>query len=516
MDLPLQLVSGTPWPRLRSSRDRYRLLAESILSMMVRLHEDSLKNESVHTEDSLSSGVLGDAMVPVATTFSDSLDDQLLKGVLDSDLDSTGKALAKGANIHVRSQINYTPIMHAVEMGNWEMLKLLLEYGADVCDDFGAYNVLMVLCDSTCTDDMSLLKCLNLLLEHGADPTVSDWMGATPLLHAVRQNRQQLALRLIDTGCSINTPDSEGWTPLFHAVQNNDLSTVQLLIDCGAKINLVDRSGRTLRDVATATNNKDIIKMVTTDQRLELAIPKSSENLSRSSCSPYKSLLAEAPNLHDRLFGFHHDAIQFLRGTGLTYVASVMSTKNLQFAALLTWRKSDWTSAGIHLTYPLLKIRTCVRQFHEKEWSRNAIPDLSHVYEDGQVDLFRVVLALASFLRMTHISSASTLYLLNHFAEDTQNPTLPEDVLEQINAIFINLAVIKKQIPDLIKICQEIERSDKFEYPDFIGKPSTTEKPSKFRLPFIFGCLVCGRAAVYFLRKYVQVNLGRQFLKFQS
>uniref|UniRef100_A0A146M829 Ankyrin repeat, SAM and basic leucine zipper domain-containing protein 1 n=2 Tax=Lygus hesperus TaxID=30085 RepID=A0A146M829_LYGHE len=491
-------------------------LLQSVVSLQPG---DSLQlGDSLQNGDSLDSGVLGPGLASIATATPElleaALDDQLLKAVLDGDLDSARKALANGANIHMRSKLNYTPIMHAVSLGDSQMLELLLENKANVSDDYGAYNVLMVLCDSsTCTDELSLLKCLQLLLDHGADPTTTDWMGATPLLHAVRQNRMNLALRLIVTGCSINTPDSEGWTPIFYAVHNNSLTTVQMLIDCKAKINLIDRSGRTLRDVAMTVNNAEIIKLVTTDLKPELAQPDSAGNKKArwTRSSQYRRMLAEGPKLGDRVFGFHDDAIQFLRGIGLEYVASVMSTKNLQFYELLTWGESDWTKAGINLSYHQRKILTCVRQYHEKEWSRSAIPDLSHVYEGGQVDLFKVVLALASFVRMSHINMATCRYLLENYPVDGQIP-MTEETLEQLRTLSVALAVIKKQIPIIVKICQEIEKQDNCECPDFIGKSSIQKKRSTlFRVPLVFGSIACAVAISYLLSKNVSSNMGRFF-----
>ena len=66
----------------------------------------------------------------------------------------------------------FTPIMYAVEEGNPEMIRLLVENGADLqAVDKCGYNVLCVAADNY-SDSPEELQIITYLLDHGADPDV--------------------------------------------------------------------------------------------------------------------------------------------------------------------------------------------------------------------------------------------------------------------------------------------------------------------------------------------------------
>jgi ankyrin repeat protein len=52
--------------------------------------------------------------------------------IMNNDIKSVRRQISDGANINVQSQFGYTPLMHAVDVGNKIILKMLLAAKADM------------------------------------------------------------------------------------------------------------------------------------------------------------------------------------------------------------------------------------------------------------------------------------------------------------------------------------------------------------------------------------------------
>lgn len=64
--------------------------------------------------------------------------------------------------------------------------------------------------------------------------------GETPLMAAIRGDKQECATVLLEHGANPNFGNSNGWFPLHFAVQKRMNNIIHLLIDKGADINLQD------------------------------------------------------------------------------------------------------------------------------------------------------------------------------------------------------------------------------------------------------------------------------------
>jgi len=107
------------------------------------------------------------------------------------------------------------------------------------------------------------LPMMKVLLEHGANPSLSTKNFMTPMIFAAsgggRGRTEEAdviaALTLcLDHGADINAFDNTGATPLFAAVQRGD-SIVKFLVEHGADLDLRDKQGRTPLDVAMGITN---------------------------------------------------------------------------------------------------------------------------------------------------------------------------------------------------------------------------------------------------------------------
>ncbi len=167
-----------------------------------------------------------------------------------------------------------TPLMWASAQGQPEMIRLLMEAGAEpdvrsAYNDWerqvsaesrrmyrptGALTPLLLAAREGCTE------CIRALLEGGADPDFTDAKNVTPLFMAIDNAHLDAARVLIEAGANVNKWDWWGRTALFAAVDQN----------------AVPSGGRADRRSADATTPLEIIDLLLAagaDPDLALKLP---------------------------------------------------------------------------------------------------------------------------------------------------------------------------------------------------------------------------------------------------
>ncbi|XP_049331846.1 serine/threonine-protein phosphatase 6 regulatory ankyrin repeat subunit C isoform X2 [Astyanax mexicanus] len=105
---------------------------------------------------------------------------------------------------------------------------------------------------------------LKTLLEHGADISVGDWHGRTPLHVAARDGNMAVVKFLLERGADVNKVDAAGQTPLQEAIKSILASqglTKEMLVweAAGVSFKVADDSGRTPLHVAASSNNPEMV-----------------------------------------------------------------------------------------------------------------------------------------------------------------------------------------------------------------------------------------------------------------
>ncbi len=116
----------------------------------------------------------------------------------------------------------YTPLILASYYGRSEMVKLLIENGADV--NFKSSQG-TALCGVAYKGDITITK---LLLKHGAIVNTQDNNGTSPLLYATLLGHTELAKLLLTFGANPSLQDNEGLTPIKCAQQLENIVLIDL------------------------------------------------------------------------------------------------------------------------------------------------------------------------------------------------------------------------------------------------------------------------------------------------
>ncbi|MCB9492749.1 MAG: ankyrin repeat domain-containing protein [Epsilonproteobacteria bacterium] len=109
---------------------------------------------------------------------------------------------------------------------------------------------------------------VNTLLEQGADLSIFDAEGRTPLHSAVVRGNTHVAQALLSAGININVIDHYQRTALHYAVERNNIGMTQLLLDAGANTNMYGANFHTELekerplDTALLDNNYQMIELL--------------------------------------------------------------------------------------------------------------------------------------------------------------------------------------------------------------------------------------------------------------
>lgn len=168
----------------------------------------------------------------------------------NNDVKSFERKLKNGADPNYGNPKEYSPMMIAIEGHHPELVKLLLDHGADPNKDPG-WNSRSPLAQACY---LGTPEIVNLLLVAGAAPDAGG-DGFTPLYFSAGKGDTQSLKLLLDAGASINLgcPGFEKRTALIEAAHEGHSETVAFLVSRGADVNQPDEKGVT--PVKAASSN---------------------------------------------------------------------------------------------------------------------------------------------------------------------------------------------------------------------------------------------------------------------
>uniref|UniRef100_A0A7N4PHI5 Ribonuclease L n=1 Tax=Sarcophilus harrisii TaxID=9305 RepID=A0A7N4PHI5_SARHA len=125
------------------------------------------------------------------------------------------------------------PLIQAVKENDFELVKQLLEEGADVSiKTEGGWTPLHNAVKESNKDIVELL------LEKGADPHIRKENGATPFIVAAIVGNVELLELFLSKGANINEYDNHGFTAFMEAACYGQQSALEFLYEKGAEVNL--------------------------------------------------------------------------------------------------------------------------------------------------------------------------------------------------------------------------------------------------------------------------------------
>lgn len=162
-------------------------------------------------------------MLITISSFSQSIDQQLVQAAYDGNEQSVINLLNQGANPNALDANGYPAIIYACAYGYEGIAAALLDKKATVNTK---YNEVY------------------------------------PIFAAARNDNTNLIQMLIDKGAYLNVNDNEGYTALMIAAQEGFAQTAEFLINKGANINAETNNGHTALSIAIQYDHKDVVDVL--------------------------------------------------------------------------------------------------------------------------------------------------------------------------------------------------------------------------------------------------------------
>jgi ankyrin repeat protein len=218
-----------------------------------------LKYTSSNAEDEIER-VLSDATVPIEDQIARINEENLISAIRDSDVETLGFLLKNGADISNARGRDGENALHVASRyaETTDLIDFILETGKfDINGvDNNGWTPLHCAINETYNRDINARH----LIQKGADPTIANKEGDTPLHLAVLYCRiwyteyiETISLILENDQVDINRRGNNGRTPLHHAIKGSNVITVRYLLKKGADLNVADENGATPLHLAAET-----------------------------------------------------------------------------------------------------------------------------------------------------------------------------------------------------------------------------------------------------------------------
>jgi ankyrin repeat protein/ribosomal protein S13 len=184
--------------------------------------------------------------------------------------------LSRGANPNVQNLDGMTPLMYATASENAEIMKLLLDAGADATIQQNSSNgrtALRIANEFRFADGIRLLQERQAAASASplaglADAVASVVASAAPrdvnkeLIDAARNGNMDKVKELLGAGANVNYQDEDKLTPIMYAIVSEHLDIVKELIARGADITVANHNGATPLHLAASINDIEILKRI--------------------------------------------------------------------------------------------------------------------------------------------------------------------------------------------------------------------------------------------------------------
>jgi ankyrin repeat protein len=174
----------------------------------------------------------------------------LFKAILAKDISGVNLALTQGADIYGQDNEEFFPILRAAQVGDVDILKLLISKGADANTSHSITNH-SALYEAALNNQKAAVL---FLLEQGAEPDFVNFADETPMHACARSGAIEIAQALQLRGVDLDARNEKNQTPLILAVLGGNKTNkanivfVKWLLEQKVQWDVIDSDGKTALD----------------------------------------------------------------------------------------------------------------------------------------------------------------------------------------------------------------------------------------------------------------------------
>ncbi|CAM9321837.1 unnamed protein product [Chrysoparadoxa australica] len=220
----------------------------------------------------------------------------LMLAALGGHLDMVKLLLEAGADVTAQDEAGTTALLNAIKGNYGDVATVLVQAGANpndvyVDEEGNRHNLLM---DAIIVENAEFAA---LLVKAGADLSVTDEQGVTTLVQAAHRNMTSIAKLLLEEGVDASQASLEGITALIAAASEGHTEIVRLLLEeAHSDPDVCDKDGTSALMAASVRGHKDVVELLIAHNANVNAQNNYGHRYPSQCCSPY-SLNALVPPL---------------------------------------------------------------------------------------------------------------------------------------------------------------------------------------------------------------------------
>ncbi|XP_059471305.1 ankyrin repeat domain-containing protein 17 isoform X2 [Neocloeon triangulifer] len=157
----------------------------------------------------------------------------LVEACSDGDVGTVRKLLSEGRSVHETTEDGESLLSLACSAGYFELAQVLLAMSAGV-EDRGIKGDCTPLMEAASAGHADIVR---LLIENGADVNAQSSTGNTPLMYACAGGHLEVVEILLAAGANVEDHNENGHTPLMEAASAGYVNVAKVLLENGAGIN---------------------------------------------------------------------------------------------------------------------------------------------------------------------------------------------------------------------------------------------------------------------------------------
>ncbi|KAJ8002740.1 hypothetical protein DPEC_G00162080 [Dallia pectoralis] len=314
-----------------------------------------------------------------------------LKKAIDvGDTQLVQQLLDNGLDVETRLGFEWTPLMCAVHMANYDIAKLLLDRGASANFSKDQHTVLMAACTALASED-KMVRCVELLLSRNVDPNTFNRFHMTSLMLASRDGHSHVINMLVSHGAEVNTQDENGYTALAFAVQYGKDEAVLKLLQLGADQKIKTKAGKSVVDLAKTFKQPQIARFLTS----QCDSPSNGNSNSSKDETLFKFFKRDpnpsAPSKES--VSKLCDIELLLHGLNLEHLSDLMLENDITLSQLLTMEKEDLEKIGISDPEDQRKVLSSVQEMRLDQVDLETLKQLQNI-DAGSEELYTFLISL--------------------------------------------------------------------------------------------------------------------------
>ncbi|XP_046405893.1 uncharacterized protein LOC124170897 isoform X3 [Ischnura elegans] len=157
----------------------------------------------------------------------------LVEACTDGDVGTVRKLLGEGRSVHETTEEGESLLSLACSAGYFELAQVLLAMSANV-EDRGIKGDCTPLMEASSAGHVEVVR---LLINHGADVNAQSSSGNTPLMYACAGGHEEVVRVLLSANAKVEDHNENGHTPLMEAASAGHVGVAKILLEHGAGIN---------------------------------------------------------------------------------------------------------------------------------------------------------------------------------------------------------------------------------------------------------------------------------------